>query len=54
MQSKDGHNGVEHVEHWKTRQARLLDEFIEQYRPKEINRYEENGKIVRVFEKRWC
>ena len=54
MQGEDGLEGVEHVAEWKTKKPINLKELFDKYRPKEIARYDENGKVVRVFEKRWC
>lgn len=34
----------------RTELSIAIEQFIDKYRPKEIARYEEDGKVVRVFE----
>lgn len=31
-----------------------IEEMKQRYRPREIMQYEEGGKMIRVFEPRWC
>lgn len=36
----------------RSEQRVKLSEYLKQFEPKEINRYEENGRIVKVYEPR--
>lgn len=40
------------VEEWKTRASNEFKELVDKHRPKEIERYEENGVVIRRFEPR--
>lgn len=52
MRQRIGQNmNKEEQINWKTRQPINIDELIQKYRPKQIKQYEENGQLIRVFER---